>query len=106
MTLIAIINICSAVCGLVAAALWFVSARFNTPASFSIHVASSGSHMELPLGGDPLDGKHIGQAYSQDLVDLAGALRNQSKYSGYAASFAGIAAIMQALALFVGRVGA
>lgn len=48
------------------------------------------------LGGDPFGGAHVGNAYRQDLVDLANALRHQSKLSGQAAILAGVSVLLRA----------
>jgi hypothetical protein len=84
----------SAITAVVAAALWFVTARVTTPNSFSIFVARANGSFGKPLG-DPLGGTYVGHAYSEDLNKLADALRRQSRLSAWAAVFAGIAAFSQ-----------
>ena len=63
-----ILDILTALAAIVAAVLWFKSAVIKTPESFSIHVVKP--DME-PMGGNPVGGTYAGQAYSQDLINLA-----------------------------------
>ena len=48
-----------------------------------------------------MGGTYVGNAYSNDLVALANALRRQSKFSAWAAGCAGVSAILQAASLAV-----
>jgi len=89
----------SVLAALVAAILWFASAVVKTPENFSIHVARPAGRMGEPLGGSPLGGTYVGHGDSSDLIDLANALRRQSRLSGVAAIWAGAAAVLQAGAL-------
>jgi hypothetical protein len=88
----------SALFAIAAAVLWFMSARVTTPDSFSIHVVRSNSPFGQPLG-QPLGATFVGTAHSADLVELANALRRQSKLSAYAAVCAAASAVAQAIAL-------
>lgn len=90
------LQILSALAAIPAALLWFLSAVVKTPQSFSVHVVRPDSP---PLGGNPLSGEYVGQAYSNDLVNLANALRRQSRLSGWAALCASISAILQAVSI-------
>jgi hypothetical protein len=90
-----ILSVASAIFAAIAAGLWFVSAVVKTPDSFSIHVVRPNSG---PLG-EPLDGTYVGQAHSNDLIELANALRRQSRFSAWAATAAGISALAQTAAL-------
>ncbi len=96
-----LLTILSALFAIAAAALWFVSAVVKTPGRFSIHVVRPNGTMGQPLGGNPMGGTYVGQAYSSDLVELARALRRQSKFSAWAAGCAGISALLQAASLCV-----
>jgi hypothetical protein len=94
------LNFLSAFFAIAAAALWFISAVIKTPERFAIHVAAPDSVMGHPLGGNPLGGSYVGQAHSNDLIALANALRRQSRLSAWAASCAGVSALLQAASLF------
>ena len=78
----------SALFAIAAAVLWFVSAVVKTPTSFAIHVVRPD---QQPMG-NPMGAIYVGQAYSEDLVSLANALKRQSKFSAWAAICAGISA--------------
>src|SRR4051812_3617776 len=80
-----------------AALYWYWSTQVKTPEAFSIHVVKP--HM-APLGGDPIGGKYMGQAYSKDLLELANKLREQSELSKKAAAYAAAAAGLQAILIF------
>ena len=99
MKLSAVLAVVSALFAIVAAVLWFFSAVVKTPKSFSINVIRPDS-MGLPFGGNPLGGTYVGQAYSEDLIALANALRRQSRFSAWAAFCAGVSAIFQTLSLY------
>jgi hypothetical protein len=86
------VNYAAAAFALVAAVLWFVSASVKTPASFDINFEISVSSY---------DGSAGGTGYSLGLSNLAEALKSQSRWSGYAAVCAGVAAILTALALII-----
>jgi hypothetical protein len=73
----------------------------KTPTDFAIHVV----HTSKPMGGNPIGGTYVGQAYSEDLVSLANALRRQSKFSAWGAICAGISAIFQTASLFASSCG-
>ena len=88
----------SALFAIVAAVLWFMSARVKTPESFSIHVVRSNSFIGQPIG-QPIGATFIGTAHSADLVELANGLRRQSKLSAYAAVCAAASAVAQAITL-------
>jgi hypothetical protein len=98
-TLSIVLSALSALAGLAAAVLWFLSALVRTPENFAIHVAKANGMMGEPLGGGPFGGTYVGHAYSQDLIDLANALRRQSRLSGKAAILTAIAVILQTGAL-------
>ena len=76
------LTILSALFAIVAAVLWFITAMVKTPMSFAIHVARPN---QQPMGGSPMGGTYVGQAYSEDLVSLTSALKRQSKFSAWAA---------------------
>lgn len=97
MNLTLILTILSAVFAIAAAALWFVSAVVKTPDSFNIYVV--GPHGPKPLG--PISGTYLGQGQSPDLIELASALRRQSKFSSLAAGCAGISALLQTATFLV-----
>jgi hypothetical protein len=84
----------------VAAILWWLSARVKTPDSFSIHVARPNLSPGELSGLHPIGGTWVGQAHSEDLIELANALRHQSKLSASAAVFAGFSAFFQAFTIF------
>lgn len=94
------LTLLSAIFAVAAALFWFVSAVIQTPERFAITVVAPDSPMGQPLGGNPLGGIHVGQAYSADLIALANALRRQSKLSAWAAACAGISALLQTVQLF------
>ncbi|MGO9567321.1 MAG: hypothetical protein ACLP5H_07265 [Desulfomonilaceae bacterium] len=98
MSALTILSALSAVFAFAAACLWVVSAIVKTPTSFAIHVVHPQS--EGPLGGNPMDGTYVGQAYSEDLVSLANALKRQSKFSAFAACCAGFSAFLSAISVF------
>jgi len=93
------IDILSAVCAIVAAYIWWQSAKVKTPDKFNIHVVKPNAQ---PMGGNPMGGTYMGHAYGQDLNDLAGALKRQSQLSARAAIFAGAAAFLQSISLIIG----
>jgi len=95
MNISAILNCGSAVSAIIAAILWFMSAKIKTPNHFGIYVVKPDGVMGEPLG-DPLGGKYIGHAYSSDLELLGNNLIRQSKLSAWAAIAAGISAVTQA----------
>src|SRR5258708_1288961 len=82
----------SAVAAGAAAWLWFLSARVETPTSFSVHVVRP---QFPPLSGDPMGGKYVGHAYSSDFTKLSECLGRQSRLSARAALCAGASAILQ-----------
>ena len=86
------------IAAVLASLLWFKSSIIKTPQSFSIHVVKPD---EDALLGKPLDGTYMGQAFSDDLRELADNLRRQSKLSSYAAIFAGLSAFMQAMSIII-----
>jgi hypothetical protein len=92
------ITILSALFAIGAAVLWFFSAVVKTPTSFAIHVVRP---QQQPMGGNPMGGTYGGQAYSEDLISLANALKRQSKFSAGAAICAGISALLQTASLLV-----
>ena len=92
------ITILSALFAIAAAVLWFVSAVVKSPTTFKIHVVNP---QQQPLGGNPVGGTYVGQAYSEDLVSLADSLKRQSKFSARAAICAGVSALLQTASLFV-----
>ncbi len=91
------LDILTAIAAIIAALLWFKSARIKTPNTFSIHVVKSRGQ----LGGNPMGGTYMGNAYSNDLQDLAAALKLQSTWSARAAVFAGISATLQSLSILI-----
>ena len=91
------LSVLSALFAIPAAVLWFMSARVETPEHFNVHVVGPDSPMGLPLGGNPMGGVYVGQAYSRELVALAEALSKQSRLSAYAAGCAGVSALLQAV---------
>jgi len=66
--------------------------QVKTPTSFDINFEISVSSY---------DGSAGGTGYSLGLSNLAEALKSQSRWSGYAAVCAGVAAILTALALII-----
>jgi hypothetical protein len=88
------VNYAAAAFALVAAVLWFASASVKTPSSFDINFEISVSSY---------DGSAGGTGYSLGLSNLAEALKSQSRWSGYAAVCAGVAAILTALALIIAK---
>ena len=92
-----VLSCVAAVLAVLAAVLWFMSAVVKTPDSFSVHVVRP---REAPLGGNPMGGTYIGEAYSQDFTNLADALRRQSRLSAYAAICAGTSALLQGVSMF------
>jgi hypothetical protein len=90
------LTILSALFAVAAAILWFLSAVIKTPNNFSVHVVRP---QQQPMGGNPPGGTYVGQAYSDDFVSLANALKRQSKFSARAAICAGISAILQTASL-------
>ncbi len=93
------IDILSAICAVVAAIVWWQSARVKTPDKFNIAVVKPDTQ---PMGGNPIGGTYIGNAYGQDLNNLADALKKQSQLSARAAVFAGIAAFLQSISIIIG----
>ena len=91
----------STIFAIAAALLWLASARVKTPTHFSISVVRSNGAMGQPFGGNPLGASFVGQAHSQDLLDLATALRLQSKLSALAAACAAVSAFAQVWAIFI-----
>ena len=96
-----IIQIISAAAAIAAAVLWLLSARprIPEPGQFPINVARPDGGG--PLGGNPLDGRYVGQGNSPQLQAWAAAVfeafARQSRLSAFAAASAAIAAIFQAL---------
>lgn len=80
-------NYASAFFAVVAAVLWFWSARVKTPAEFEVVVEVQTSP----------DGSGIGGGGSVELTELGYALKRQSRRSGWAAVSAGVSAILMAL---------
>ena len=80
-----------------AAIYWYWSSQIKTPETFSIYVVKPDT---IPLG-QPLGGKYMGNAYSEDLKELATKLREQSELSKKAATYAAIAAALQAVLIFI-----
>lgn len=91
----------TALMAIIASVLWFCSVKIKTPKTFSIHVVKADGFFGEPLGGNPLGGQYVGNAYSDDLINLANALKKQSKLSAYAAICAGISAISQAVSVIL-----
>jgi hypothetical protein len=92
-TFVQCINYVAALFAFAAAALWFKSASIKAPTSFFIATEISQSSFDGSIGGS---------SFSADLTDLGEALKQQSRWSGYAAICAAIAAIFSGLALAIG----
>lgn len=90
--LVQIANGGSAVFAIAAAALWFWSATVDTPDSFPIAVDITTSSYDGSSGG-------TGSSFA--LSQLGDALKEQSRRSANAAVCAGVAAALQAGALFL-----
>lgn len=95
------LDVLTAIAAIIAAFLWFKSAKIKTPHTFSIYVVKPQGLFGRPLGGNPIGGTYMGNAYSNDLQDLASALMKQSKFSAIAATFAGVSAILQAASILI-----
>lgn len=100
MKLSAILNYISALSAIVAAILWFMSAKIKTPSHFTIIVSRATGPMGKPFG-KPFGGEYVGHAYSSDLKELGNNLIKQSKLSAIAAIAAGISAITQAIIMML-----
>jgi hypothetical protein len=74
-----------------------IGPQITTAEAFSIYVVKPDM---APLG-QPLGGTYMGNAYSEDLQELASKLREQSELSKRAATYAAIAAILQAVLIFI-----
>lgn len=95
--IVALLRCASAVFAVVAAVLWFKSAKVKTPSSFPVNVVQ-GDSFSQPFA-QPLGGTFVGQGYSPALNELGEALRRQSKWSAWAAGFAAVSALFQALTM-------
>jgi hypothetical protein len=91
----AIMAFVSAFLAVRAARIWLSSAKVETPAEFNIYVSRPGM---LGVMGDPLGGKYVGNGYSEELVDLAKKLVEQSSLSADAAQWAGRSAYAATIA--------
>jgi hypothetical protein len=96
MTIVAGLQLASAVAATLAAAFWFWSVKVVFPDNYSVHVVRPDA---LPLGGNPLGGTYVGHAYSGDFEVLTEGLRTQSRRNALAAFAAAVAAVLQALSL-------
>jgi hypothetical protein len=83
----------SAAFALLAAGLWLKSAKVPTPQQFVITVVKPS--LGGPIG--VLDGKYMGNGYSQELQTLGEALIRQSSWSAWAATSAAAAAVCQVI---------
>lgn len=92
------LQILSITTAVAAAIFWFLSAVVRTPKSFAVHVVRAEGPMGQPMGG-PVGGTYVGQAYSNDFLELASALKRQSRLSALAAVFAGVSAGLQAASM-------
>jgi hypothetical protein len=90
------VDIASAAFAFGAAILWFLSAMGEMPRNFPISVQSFNVPQHLVIG--PFQN---GVGHSDELDALGQALRGQSKLSARAAISAGLAALCQAIAVFL-----
>ena len=90
-----ILNVFSAIAAIIAAILWFWSAKIKIPSNFPITVMSVHS-----VGAQIIGEQIASSGSSEEIDDLARAMIKQSKLSGYAAIAAGIAASLQAAAAY------
>lgn len=90
---------------LVAAWLWFKSAKIKMPESFSAKPTQPYEGAIVynpPKQGEAIVGNNIiGPEFSKELSGLAFALKEQSRNSGCAATFAGLSAVAQMCSVFV-----
>lgn len=89
----------SAILAVIAAVLWWISAKVKTPSSFPIAVIKP-DNFNRPFG-EPLGGTFMGHGHSPKLNELGENLRNQSKWSAKAAVFAAASALCQALTIIL-----
>ncbi len=78
------LNIVSVIFGFIAAVCWFVSAYAHVPVKEEVN-----------------DGRWTEATISNDGADLFKSLKRQSTWNAFGASFAGIAALSQAIILFI-----
>jgi hypothetical protein len=93
-------EIASALFAGLAAALWFVSARVETPKQFRIEVQVPAVPSHLVIG--PFSD---GLGRSEEINELGRAVARQSRWSAFAAGSAGLSATCQAIALILQRMG-
>lgn len=95
--LVIILEMSLAACAILAAMFWLISARVKTPQSFSIHVVKPETQ---PFGGNAvMGGEYMGNAYSEDINNLAAALIKQSRWSSGGALFGSLSAILLAVSI-------
>ena len=90
----------SAVLALLAAVLWWMSARVDLPYKFNVHVVKP---HQAPMG-QPLGGIYVGHAYSEEFIQLSDGLSKQSRLSAWAAIAAGLSALSQSIATIIALV--
>jgi len=91
------INVASAIFALLAAILWFLSARVGLPSKFPLLIITTHfDSAEIPAAG-AVHG--IGE--SDDIDNLGKAMLEQSRLSAYAASCACVAAVCQAAVIII-----
>jgi hypothetical protein len=86
----------SAAFAFAAAILWWKSAIVKTPDRFSIHVLRTSGLMAQPLFA-----KYVGHGHSPELENLGAALISQSRWNGWGAKCAAVAATLQGTAVFI-----
>lgn len=74
-----------------AAALWFASARVQTPSTFPIRTTHMAGH---PIAGEQI----VSGGASLELEQLGVALRRQSRFGAWGAVAAGLSTLAQAIA--------
>lgn len=100
MNTVAVANLISAAFAFAAAALWLASALVKTPGEFPIHVVQLDEYVENLVSGS-IPEHAPGAARSEALLHLGAALQRQSRFSALAAGCACIAAVAQAVAIWL-----
>jgi hypothetical protein len=94
-----ILDLLTVIFAIIAAFYWFRSSKIESPMKFIINIQRATTDIASILSNTPLVIRSQGQ--SQELEEFAKGLSKQSRLNAIAATFAGLAASMEAFSLII-----
>ena len=91
------LSMLSAIFAGLAAVLWLISTKVETPKQFRITVSRTSLEEKMPILETAV---YLGTGESEELQLLAKALISQSRWNAWAANCAAVSALLQAAVLF------